>query len=329
MSIFPSDGKTDLEDKSHSLYYMKRNLHGCCSNITLGLGAVIILTQPVIGSDPLSVSTNKIVESSSPTDKSVYNLLHPTPRNLLREMATDRPDKTESPYTVDAGHFQIEMDLITFSHDRDTSAGADTRINSWSVAPINLKVGLLNNFDLQLMIETWNRVKTDDRIARVITRQSGFGDVTTRLKYNLWGNDGGKTAMALMPFVKLPTNQDQLGNGSVEGGLIVPLAVELPKGWSMGLMTEFDIIEDANGQDHHPEFVNTVTFGHNIVGNLAGYLEFFSLVSSEANVPWVGTVDIGFTYAITPDIQLDTGINIGITRSADDLNPFIGISFRF
>jgi hypothetical protein len=34
----------------------------------------------------------------------------------LREMSTDRPDKTESPYTVDAGHFQFEADLVSFGY---------------------------------------------------------------------------------------------------------------------------------------------------------------------------------------------------------------------
>jgi hypothetical protein len=30
----------------------------------------------------------------------------------MREINTDPSDKTERPYTVDAGHFQIEMDVL-------------------------------------------------------------------------------------------------------------------------------------------------------------------------------------------------------------------------
>lgn len=40
-------------------------------------------------------------------DKSMYTLFRQTPRSQMRELTTDRPDKTESPITVDAGHFQI------------------------------------------------------------------------------------------------------------------------------------------------------------------------------------------------------------------------------
>lgn len=260
-------------------------------------------------------------------DKSGYHLLNPTPREQMREMSTDRPDKTESAYSVDAGHFQLEMDILSYGYDRYNSDRENRREESVAIAPVNLKVGLLNDLDLQLMIEPYVSVRTRD--AGGVTRRRGFGDVTVRTKYNLWGNDGGKTAMAVMPFVKLPTNQDDLGNNSVEGGVILPLAVELPAGWSLGAMTEVDFVRDENGGGHHSEFVNTITFGHDIVGDLGGYVEFFSLVSSERGSEWVGTVDLGLTYALTDDIQLDGGVNIGVTRSAEDWNPFLGLSWRF
>ena len=66
-----------------------------------------------------------------------------------------------------------------------------------------------------------------------------------------------------------------------------------------------------------------------IVGKLGGYVEFFSLVSAERGADWIGTVDAGLTYALTDDIQLDAGVNVGVTRAADDINLFFGISMRF
>ena len=151
-------------------------------------------------------------------DKSQYTLFNPTPKDLMREMTTDRPDKTESPYTVDAGHFQFEMDLVSYTYDQEHEGGVTTRVDAWAIAPINLKVGLCNQVDLQVVVETWNYARTKLSGAGATLHQRGFGEVTTRLKYNFWGNDGGKTAFAAMPLVKLPTNQDELGNNSVEGG---------------------------------------------------------------------------------------------------------------
>ncbi len=212
-------------------------------------------------------------EGASETNKTIYNLFNPTPRELMRELTPDRPDKTESPYTVDAGHFQLEMDFANVI--RDESSGVRTR--AWNVAPFNVKIGLLNNVDLQFVFDDYLRLRTEDRSTHTVRIQSGVGDFTPRLKVNLWGDDGGQTALAILSFVKFPTNTtDHLGNNSVEGGLLLPLAVKLPAGFDMGLETGGRFLRNDTGPDHHCEFINSVTFGHAIVGKLDGYLEFFS-----------------------------------------------------
>jgi hypothetical protein len=266
--------------------------------------------------------------AAEPADKSHYHLFKPTPVELMRPMSTDRPDKTESPYTVDAGHFQIESDLISYATDHDEAGGADLHGDGWGTS-LNLKAGLCNFSDFQVVLFPYTRVRTDDRVARTVSRQSGFGDVLTRLKVNLWGNDGGACAGAVMPFVKWPTSQDQLGNRAIEGGLIIPVTFELGAGFSCGVMTEFDWMQDGGSRDYHPEFINSITVARDIVGDLGAYVEFWSLVSAETGADWVGTVDIGFTYALTENIQFDTGVNIGVTDSASDWNPFLGFSVRF
>jgi len=276
----------------------------------------------------LSAGEDRQAATSAP-DKSRYNLFNPTPTALMRPMETDRPDKTESAYTVDAGHFQFEMDLATYTYDRDRSGGGDVQTDGWAVAPINLKVGLTNNTDLQVILDNYGRVRARDRASGVTTTQEGFGDTTVRLKVNLWGNDGGPTALAIMPFVKFPTNRGGLGNNAVEGGVIFPFAAELPGGWGLGGQAEIGFLYDDSDGGHDAVFLNTIALGHDIIGKLAGYVEFFSEASTRGGVPWVATFDVGFTYAVTENIQFDCGVNIGVTKAADDFNPFIGLSWRF
>jgi len=258
-------------------------------------------------------------------DKSGYNLFHPTPDSLLREMETDRPDKTESAYTVDAGHFQIEMDLLSYTRDRSEHEKAET----FAIAATNYKVGILNRVDLQIIVESFNILETTDRESGARSRVSGFGDVTLRTKINLWGNDGGPTALSVMPFVKIPTAFDDLGNGATEGGVIFPFAMELPCNWDLGAQVEADYLRDSSGSGHHPEFSQTVTVSHDIVGKLGGYIEVFNSVSTESHSAWIATFDCGLTYALSPNVKFDAGVNIGLTEAADDLNPFVGLSLRY
>jgi hypothetical protein len=250
-------------------------------------------------------------------DKSAYSLFHPVPPSLLREMNTDRPDATESPYTVDAGHFQLELDLANFTCDRHTEA-RDGGTRAWSFLTTNFKLGLTNRMDFQIVAPFYNRVSSGPE---------GFGDLTFRLKFNFWGDDGGPTALGLMPFLKVPTAADGLGNDRVEAGVILPFAAELPGGWDFGTMLELDWLAREDGHGHQAAFVTSITFGHTIIGNLDGYLELFSELSEDS--AWVATFDVGVTYALTKNVQLDTGLNLGLTRAAADFNPFVGLSIRF
>jgi hypothetical protein len=272
-----------------------------------------------------ATTTDAINPSPAAVDKSAYNLFNPTPAERMRELTTDRPDKTESPYTVDAGHFQIEMDFAVLTLDRADGV----RSRTWNVAPINVKAGLFNNVDLQVIFGSYLQQRMEESAPRTTKTTSGAGDLTTRLKVNLWGNDGGSTAFGLIPFLTAPTNTNGLGNRAVAGGVIFPFAIALPGGWDMGLETEADFLRGDADAGYHVEFVNSVTCGHGIVGRLEGYLEFFSSVSTERGSRWVGTVDGGLVYHLAKNVQLDAGCNVGTTRSADDLEPFAGLSVRF
>jgi hypothetical protein len=291
-----------------------------------------ILRRPAAGGGVLGLLLVLMVlwsaAANESADKSGYHLFHPTPRELMRPMSADRPDLTESPYTVDAGHFQIEMDFANGVWDRDKSNGGDVRSRIWGFGGVNLKAGLLNKVDIQLVFDGYVDSRVKDRVANVTAGDSGFGELQTRLKINVWGNDGGTTAFAIMPFIKWPLSQSDARNGKTEGGIILPLAVELPAGWSMGLMAEVDFVRDEGG-GYDTEYLNTIAFGRDIAGNLAGYVEFAALFTPESDAQWQGLLGVGLTYGLDEDTQLDFGCNFGVTKTAPDFNPFVGITRRF
>lgn len=264
--------------------------------------------------------------ASSAADKSAYTLFNRTPESQLRELSTDRPDVTESPYTVDAGWGQLEMDLFAYTRDREKLAGADTKVSALALANINLKFGLTSNIDLQTVFEPYTVIHVHDRISGTREKISGFGDITSRLKINFRGNDGGDTAFGIMPFVKWPTNQHGLGNDSVEGGLIVPVAFNLGGGWDMGAMTEFDVVRNEADTGYAVDWTNSVTFSHDLAGKLGGYAELATTLTRGRDL---ASFDCGLTYGASRHLQFDAGVNLGLTRATEDLTVFTGVSLRF
>ncbi|MGH7937387.1 MAG: transporter, partial [Chthoniobacterales bacterium] len=286
---------------------MRHSITLLCRRFVLGAALFLI---PLAESQAQSAI---IAPSSSVTpNKSGYTLFQATPQEFMRELSTDRPDNKESPYTVDADHLQLEMDFANF-----TVTGTDgVRTDVWKVAPVNIKVDLLNQVDLQFIFDGYLHVRTYDEKARPETMtRSGVGDFTTRLKINLWGDDGGATAFALLPFIKFSTNTNGLGNNAVEGGMLFSLALKLPPDFDLGTEVGAGVFRNGEDDRRHGEFIQSVTVGHAIVGKLSGYAELFSNVSTERHAGWSGTVDAGISYLVTDNIQLDTGCNFGVTHA--------------
>lgn len=242
-----------------------------------------------------------------------HHLFDPVPREQMRELTTDRPDTTESPISVDAGHFQIEADLAVLVIDRDT--GSET--TGYELFPMNLKAGLLDWMDLQLVLEPYHHVKLDEAGMSVV--DSGYGATTLRLKMNLWGNDGGTTACALMPTL---TVADQV----VNAGLIAPFGVELPAGFGLGLMLEADLIRStARSRGVDLLLLSTVTVGHDLVGSLAAYAEL-ALTTPTYGAQCSLAVNGGLTLGLGDYVQLDTGVRGGAIGPIPDAEVFWGFS---
>jgi hypothetical protein len=242
-------------------------------------------------------------------------------------MSTDRPDMTESPYTVDAGHFQLELSVLDYTRDRGNDEGVTAE--SLAIMPMLLKAGLLPNLDLQLGLDPYTRQRSKERASGAREDAEGFGDILIRAKLNLWGNDAGSTALAVMPFVKFPTAGSGLGTGNVEGGLIVPFAVALDEHWSLGLMAEVDLVQSSDGQGLDVELLHTATVGRPIVGELAGFVEYAGVLALEGDGPYRAFFNTGLTYGLTPNVQLDAGVRVGLNRAAEDLGVFAGVSLRY
>lgn len=231
----------------------------------------------------------------------------------LRELSTDRPDTTESAYTVDRGHFQTESELAAFTRD----GGEWTE---YTLGELNLKYGLTDEMDLQWVLPFFTHVRQGDE---------GFGDMMVRLKANLWGNDGGDTAMAVMPFVKLPTARGDLGNGEIEGGVMVPFSFAAPGEWSCAVMGEVDLAADDDGGGYHLVGLVSATASHGLTENTAGFLEWVGIFSAETSDATEAYFNTGFTWAIAEQWQVDGGVRIGLNSASADLTPFMGLSTKF
>jgi hypothetical protein len=239
---------------------------------------------------------------------------------VVREMFTDRPDITESPHSVVPGMFQVEMSF--FDYERDGNRGL--RQESWIFSQVNLKYGLATNSDLQLVFDVYgtNRSWEDGTRDRI----SGPGDVTLRFKQTLWGNDSGRTSLALMPFVTAPTG-GEMSADAWSGGIVMPFAMTLTEKLGLGLMGQMDLASDGETNGHDAEWLVTCALGYEFTDRWGGYTELVASWGEDRDSHFLSSS--GITFAVTDDMVLDAGFRLGLNRAAPDLGIFTGMSIRF
>jgi len=304
-----------------------RHLH------TIGLALLFLLVCSPLRAEPApDVDAMALVGDPVPApdnkDKSGYSLFNPVPDEDLRQLSTDRPGKTHSSITVDAGHFQVESDFAIFTYDHNSPNQQTTKATSIGT-PI-LKAGITNWADLEAAFALYNNVRVTDRAAHTVTKGTGFGDLSLGSKINLFGNDGGAQALALQPFVKLPTAARNVGNGVTEFTLNIPYTVDLDTLWSVTAEPELALLKNNDDNGLHGDYSFIVNVNRPIfIKTLTAALELASEYASDRQATPKYTLDPSLQWLVLPNLQLDGGLYLGLNKAAPDYVAYTGISYRY
>ena len=246
----------------------------------------------------------------------------------LRPLCTDRPTKSTAPCTVDAGHIQIESDLLNVTVDH--TGGGD--VKTYLFTNPTIKYGLAANLDAEINIIPYEVVTSKAPGTGATSRTSGVGDLFVRLKWNLLGNAGGNVGFALSPYVKLPTASGGIGNGAVETGVITPVNINLPANWSVTIDPEIDLQKNAGDGGRHLNTSGLISLSRGVSKTLTLSAELwadqnFDPQGEQTQV----SADLGaaFIPARTPNLQFDGGVNFGLNHNTPGAQVYVGVSRRF
>lgn len=271
-------------------------------------------------------STGVRADDAPPVDKSGYNLFNPTPDSALRDFNPDRPAKSTGPYTVDAGRVQLEADFASYTYQKTGGVRSTTVLGPNP----NLKIGITSFLDLQINWGPLMWLDVEDHNTGASDRWSGQSDLFVHAKVNLWGNDGGKTAFALIPWVKAPVASSGLGNGATEGGVIAALQASLPGNASLLLNAEVDWLKDDNGSGMHANYIGAAGVTLPVIKDVSFTAELWSQINDDpAGATTQVSIDGAFAWQVRPNLQLDAGVNVGLTRDTPQLQLSSGVSYRF
>jgi hypothetical protein len=244
----------------------------------------------------------------------------------LSSICTDRPTKSNYACTVDEGHFQYEADIANGSSLHQDGVTTDT----WLIVNPTIKYGLTPTIDLEANFSPFESVRTHDRTSGTTQDFSGVSDLYLRMKYNFLTTENGIWQATILPYIKAPTAPTGIGNGAVEGGLILPVNYKLSDTLTLTTVPEFDLLKNALDDGRHANTAQLINLGWSLPGNFTLYGELWG----DWNMDPSGTVtqasaDTALAYGVTPYLQLDIGMNFGLNKNTPNMQGYIGISQKF
>ena len=272
----------------------------------------------------LNLAWGQAPVKTSPYDSAHFSLFKPVPRNRLRELQPDRPGVTESPFTVDAGHFQVEVDALRLIN---SGTGNEDRTRELHAAYTMLKLGLSRRTDVQLEAPLYTVLKQRPSGASDFAeRHAGFGDVTLRVKHNFIGDDHfGKFALAVIGFARLPTG-GQVGDGAVEYGLVLPVDVELSDKLNLEAQLESEVDYDREQDQRYLKMVPSVALEYDFTRKLGIITEAVAQWNTEQR-RWQSSVNVAPIIKVNDNLQLDFGTHLALNHLSDR-EYFVGFTVR-
>lgn len=260
-------------------------------------------------------------------DISQYSLFKPVPENKLRDFDPERPNFEDGPITVDAGHFQYEGDFFFYDFYKDGKQKIRTVFGPFP----SLKLGVTQSLEVEISLAPFVSITTEDIKTGHSNTFQGVSDLYFSAKYNFWGNDGGPSAVAIIPFIKVPTAEIGIGNGATEGGILMPIRFNLPKDISIDISTEIDFFKNELSEGYHLNYDNSIGITLPLLKNVYTSYEVDSEVDVDpsSRIYNLLSFDVAFAWIVAPNLQLDAGADFGLTPDTAKIQVYSGIAKRF
>lgn len=244
--------------------------------------------------------------------------------SIKDDICTDRPGKGSATCAAPKGHWQFETGLADWS----VTKSKGTRSTDLSLGQTSIKYGLTDH--LHVEVEFTPLVRKTSRSATSHSHDSGFGDIKIKAKQELTADDADFSA-TLYPYVKIPTASKKIGNGKVEGGLIVPLGLSFGKSpWSLSASPEIDASLDGDGHGYHPYMAQSLSFNLQATRALSFSAELWgSWDWDPAKTTREASIDGTVAYKINSEFQIDGEIDLGLNSQTADVEFSGGLSMRF
>jgi outer membrane putative beta-barrel porin/alpha-amylase len=246
----------------------------------------------------------------------------PSDPNEEKKFELDRPDFIEASSTIGCGRLAIEGG---YTYNFNNDAGVQTITHSY---PETLfRIGMLAEwFELRI---SQNFATEQIRDSGTTSRASGAEDLYLGIKLGMTQQAEWLPESALILQMTVPTGASKFTADKVLPGLNYVYSWQLTEVWDMAGSTAANRAVESVSSDYL-EIAQAWAFGYAVADDARAYVEWYGLLphgASDVNPQYYG--DIGLSWFLTPNLEVDVRMGIGLNEAADDYFTGAGGGVRF
>ena len=226
----------------------------------------------------------------------------------LTTIQADRPDQTETPFTVPKNYFQMEFGFLMEQNEDD--------IQSFTHPSILSKIGLTDNFELGIITE----IAT---LKYNLETFSGLNPITFRFKENICQEKGLLPTTSFIGYLTVP----YFASENFKATYFAPaFRFTMQHTLTSKLSLSYNIGAEWDGETAEPIFIYTFSTGYSINENTSIYTELYGFAPQKSKSDH--RFDSGITYLLNPNLLFDVSGGVGLTDNTLKYYLAIGFCFR-
>ena len=235
----------------------------------------------------------------------------------IEKIDTDRPDQTESAFTVPAGWLQCELGL-----SKEKYGSGPSILNSWTLPTLLTRYGLSKKWELRLITEyvRWGNQH------RLYADTIGLLPVQVGFKVNFVEEKGIIPRISLIGHAGFNRLSSKLSNAHFGSFFSPRLCFTFQNSLSERIAIGYNLGVEWADTNESPVWFYTFAPGFTLGEKWYAYTEAFG--SFEKNEKAQHTFDIGVAYYLNDNTKFDLSGGVGIAGSIPNNYIAIGLSFR-
>jgi hypothetical protein len=234
---------------------------------------------------------------------------------------TNRPSFNDTTGIVPIGHFQLETGYTFTFRDRD---GVETQTHN---APELLARIPIIDDRLELQFGTSGYVWSRSNSGAGFESVEGFSDVIAGVRVKIIDQDGWVPRLAFQALTTVGLGSSAISNRDAEPTMKLIWSYDLGSGWGICGNLGAGYLTTSGERFWQGQAGVCLTYTINDQWSVFG--EYYVFGPNSKGTDAAHYVDCGAAYLITPRIQLDGRIGVGVNHEANNMFVGAGISFLF